>query len=319
VAKKILVLEDEEELGRSIKKFLEQHNYQVAYLSDIAQVESIAVEAPDLILTDLLMPRVHGFDICREVKEDPQLKDIPLIAMTAVYKEAFHKTEAMRIGVDYFLEKPFKFKTLLEKVEEFLGPTEPPVSTEESRVNKTAGAETAAAPKEKAKPVIKAKKTKSADEAAATMPSKLKPHQLPEEEEIPPEEEVSPDEEITKVSKPVDQILEMQQDYLSRLPEKIIELEQIWERIQRQRSARRDLALLRRKVHSLAGSGATFGFKQISEYAGQMEVLVDMIIVEGEKTIAQRKSKINELLDNMRHHPMVSAELELMRQMKKKE
>lgn len=295
MAKKILVLEDEEELGRSIKKFLEQHNYQVAYLSDIAQVESIAVEAPDLILTDLLMPRVHGFDICRAVKEDPQLKDIPLIAMTAVYKEAFHKSEAMRIGVDYFLEKPFKFKTLLEKVEEFLGPTETPVSTEESRVNETEGAETEAAPKEEAKP-----------------------HQLPEEEEMPPEEEVAPDEEITRVTKPVDELLEMEQDYASRLPGKIIELEQIWERIQRQRNPGNDLALLRRKVHSLTGSGATFGFKQISEYAGQMEVLVDMIIVEGEKTIAQRKTKINELLDNMRHHPMVTSELELMRQMKKK-
>jgi DNA-binding response OmpR family regulator len=122
VAKKILVLEDEEELGMSIKKFLEQHNYQVSYISDITHVESIAVEAPDLILTDLLMPHVHGFDICRAVKEDPQLKNIPLIAMTAVYRETFHKSEALRIGVDDFLEKPFKFRTLLERVEKFLGP-----------------------------------------------------------------------------------------------------------------------------------------------------------------------------------------------------
>ena len=313
MAKKILVLEDEEELGRSIKKFLEQNNFQVTYISDIARVESIAIEAPDLILTDLLMPRVHGFDICRAVKEDPQLKDIPLIAMTAVYKDSFHKTEAMRIGVDDFLEKPFKFHTLLERVEKFLGPAESPVSTEESRENKTAGAETAVAPKEEAKEV------KGAEEAATTMPSKVKPHQLPEEEEIPQEEEITPDDEITRVTKALDQLMDLQQDYASRLPEKIIELEQIWERIQRQRDAKKNLALLRRKAHSLAGSGTTFGFKQISEYARQMELLVDMIITEGEKTIAKRENKINELLDNMRHHPMVTAELELMRQMNKKE
>jgi DNA-binding response OmpR family regulator len=299
VAKKILVLEDEEELGMSIKKFLEQQNYQVTYLSDIARVESIAVEAPDLILTDLLMPRVHGFDICRGVKDDPRLKSIPLIAMTAVYKDAFHKTEAMRIGVDDFLEKPFKFKTLLERVEKFLGPAESPVSTEEPRVNKTAGAETAVAPKQEA--------------------IKVKPHQLPEEEEIPQEEEITPDDEITRVTKALDQLVDLQQDYASRLPGKIIELEKVWERIQRQSNAKKDLALLRRKVHSLSGSGTTFGFKEISDYARQIELLVDMIISEGEKTIALRKNKINELLDNMRHHPLVSAELELMRQMKKRE
>ena len=304
MAKKILVLEDEEELGRSIKKFLEQHNYQVTFLSDIARVESIAVEAPDLILTDLLMPRVHGFDLCREVKEDPQLKDIPLIAMTAVYKESFHKAEALRIGVDDFLEKPFKFRTLLESVEKFLGPTESPVSTEEPRENKTAVAETIVVPKQEAKPGKEAEKTK--------------PHQLPEEEEIQLEEEVSPDDEITRVTKAMDQLMDLQQDYASRLPDKIIELEQIWERIQHKSNTKDDLALLRRKVHSLAGSGTTFGFKQISEYARQVELLVDMIISEGEKTIVQRKNKINELLDNMRHNPMVSAEMELMRQMKGK-
>ena len=293
MAKKILVLEDEEELGRSIKKFLEQHNYQVSYISDLSRVESIAVEAPDLILTDLLMPRFHGFDICRAVKEDPQLKSIPLIAMTAVYKDAFHKLEAMRIGVQDFLEKPFKFHDLLKIVQKFLGPAESPASTEEPWVNKAAGAETAAAPK-------------------------LKPHQLPEEEDITPDEAISPDEDPTRVGKTLQQLMEMQQDYASRLPGKIIELEQIWERIQGRGDSREDLALLRRKAHSLSGSGTTFGFKEISESARQLELLVDMIITEGKNTIIRRKDKINELLDNMRHHPLVSAELELMRQMKGK-
>jgi DNA-binding response OmpR family regulator len=291
VAKKILVLEDEEELGRSIKKFLEQHNYKVSYISDLSRVESIAVEAPDLILTDLLMPRFHGFDICRAVKEDPQLKSIPLIAMTAVYKDAFHKLEAMRIGVEDFLEKPFKFHDLLKIVQKFLGEAESPASTEEPRVNKAAGAETAAAPK-------------------------VKPQQLPEEEDIIPDDAISPDEDPTRVGKTLQQLVEMQQDYASRLPGKIIELEQIWERIQGRGDTTEDLALLRRKVHSLSGSGTTFGFKEISEYARQMELLVDMIITEGKNTISRRKDKINELLDNMRHHPLVSTELELMRQMK---
>ncbi|UCH93779.1 MAG: response regulator [Candidatus Aminicenantes bacterium] len=285
--KKILVLEDEEELGMSIKKFLEQHNYQVTYFSDITRVESIVVENPDLILTDLLMPHFHGFDICRAVKDDPQLKKIPLIVMTAVYRDAFHKLEAMRIGVEEFIEKPFKFSELLKKVEKFLGP---------------------AAPAEE--PVIKK--------------VEVRPLTLPEEEDIlspgaettaPP---ITPEEEKKRDQVISQQFQEMQQDYASRLPAKIIELEQIWERIQGRQDTKKELALFRRKVHSLTGSGTTFGFKEISEYARQIELQVDMIIVEGEKTITQRKDKIYELLDNMRHHPIVSTELELMRQINKK-
>ena len=318
MAKKILVLEDEEELGRSIKKFLEQHNYQVTYLSDIARVETIAVEAPDLILTDLLMPRVHGFDICRAVKDDPHLKSTPLIAMTAVYKDAFHKLEAMRIGVDEFLEKPFKFQNLLEKVQKFLPADKSSVSFEEPGVNEAAAAQTTFAPKEEIKEVKTAKKTKDTAKEAAVMPSKAKPQLMPEEEDLAADEEIAPDEDPTRVSKTLQQLREMQQDYASRLPGKIIELEQIWGRVQRQSDTGKDLADFRRKVHSLSGSGATFGFKQIGEYARQLELLVDMIIVEGEKTINLRKNKINELLDDMRHHPLVSAEMELMRQMKGK-
>jgi response regulator RpfG family c-di-GMP phosphodiesterase len=254
------------------------------------------------------MPHFHGFDICRAVKDDPQLKNVPLIAMTAVYKDAFHKLEAMRIGVEGFIEKPFKFSELLEKVEQLFGPTLP---TEEPGAKKV-------------EEVEKAPGTKEAKETAGTMPLEVKPHTLPEEEEIispgvettaPP---ITPVEEKKRDEMIREQFQEMQQDYASRLPAKIIELEQIWDRIQHRQDTKKQLALFRRKVHSLTGSGTTFGFKEISEYARQIELLVDMIIVEGEKTVKSRENKINELLDNMRHHPIVSTELELMRQMDKK-
>jgi chemotaxis protein histidine kinase CheA len=74
------------------------------------------------------------------------------------------------------------------------------------------------------------------------------------------------------------------------------------------------LAKLRRLVHSLVGSGTTFGFKEISDDARELELTLDMIIAEGEHTIDERTDKVTLLLDNMRHHPMVSTELELLRQ-----
>lgn len=318
MAKKILVLEDEEELGRSIKKFLEQRNFKVTYINNITRIESISIESPDLIITDLLMPRFHGFDICRAVKDDPELKEIPLIVMTAVYKDAFHKLEAMRIGVEDFLEKPFKFDELLAKVERFLGSNrpdmEPVVKKEETETikskDKTKGAKVVGGP------------------LAGGGPGRsgAPPLTLPEEDEI-----ISPDIETgsstpslpgtAEEEKKRDDIIlrefnQMQQNFGARLPEKVIELEQIWGRIQLRQGTKKQLALLRRKVHSLTGSGGTFGFEEIGEYARQIELLVDMIIVEGENTINQRSDKIDELLDNMRHHPLVSAELEFMRQMR---
>lgn len=260
MAKKILVIEDEDNLGQSIKTFLEQYDYQVSCISDgISGLEAVRGEKPDLILTDLLLPRLHGFDICRTVKGDNQLREIPLIVMTAVYKNAIHKLEAKRMGVEDFIEKPLNFSELLKKVERLLGP--------------------------------------------AT---------LPEEDIItsePTQKKKSMDDVIQK------QFQDLQQDYASRLPQKIMELEKIWESIQRREDTAKQLAKFRRMAHSLTGSGTTFGFKELTETARQLELLLDMIIAEGEATIEERKDKINGLLDNMKHHPLVATELEIMRQM----
>jgi DNA-binding response OmpR family regulator len=259
MAKKILVIEDEDNLGRSIKTFLEQYDYRVSCISDgITGLEAVRDEKPDLILTDLLLPRLHGFDICKTVKSDGQLREIPLIVMTAVYKNAIHKLEAKRMGVEDFIEKPLNFSELLKKVVRLLGP--------------------AAQPEEEI----------------------ITPAPTPDKKSV--------DDVIQE------QFQDLQQDYAARLPQKVMELEKIWEAIQDREDTAKQLARFRRMVHSLTGSGTTFGFKELSETARQLELLLDMIIAEGEATIEARKDKIDALLDNMRHHPLVATELEIMRQ-----
>jgi CheY-like chemotaxis protein/HPt (histidine-containing phosphotransfer) domain-containing protein len=328
VGKKILVIEDEEELGQSIKKFLEQHHYQVTYFNDLTRMESIGVENPDLILTDLLMPHWHGFDICKAVKADPNLKGIPLIAMSAVYKDAFHRLETRRIGVEEFIEKPFKFSDLLKRIEHLLGTG----SSEET------------APVEEAAEVAEVAEVAEALDgsewrirtpawAIHQSPKAKVPDTLPEEESISPVVEqavpsvpvekpaLSTQEEANERDKEIlAQFQELQQDYAVRLPEKILDLEQSWQRIQFQKPGeelQKQLEEFRRKNHSLTGSGSTFGFAEISQWARQLEQLVDIILAEGVKTISSRKNEINEVLDNMRHHPVVSTELEVLRQMRK--
>lgn len=257
--KKILVIEDETNLGKSIQRFLGQHNYNVTCISEgIKEVEDIRKEEPDLILTDLLLPRLHGFDICKIVKKDEWLKDIPLVVMTAVYKGSVQKLELKNIGVDDFIEKPLNFEELLEKINRFLGPAQP--------------------------------------DGLSTGPQKDKKSKVQKEGEVIQQ-----------------QFQDIKVDYLRQLPGKIIQLEKIWERIQKRQDTAKQLVKFRGLAHSLTGSGTSFGVKEISDNARKIELLLDMIIVEGEKTIESRRNEIDGLLDMMRHNPVVSTEMELNR------
>lgn len=281
--KKILVIEDEENLAKLIQAFLSKNGYLVTYISDgISSIEDIRKQSPDLILTDLLLPRIHGFDICRSVKSDSQLKNTPLIIMTAVYKNAIHKLEARKLGIKDFVEKPLNLDELLEKIQHFLGPGEVPSLSV-------------------SKPAPQVKQESS---VRITPPhSPMSPVDSPTEK-LPNLKEVEMRQHMQA----------LQENYASKLPVRIIQMEKMWENILHRQNTGEFLTKLRREVHSLIGSGATFGFKEISEIASELELLLDMIISEGEETIESRKDKIYELLDNMRHHPIVSTELEIMRQ-----
>jgi CheY-like chemotaxis protein len=253
--KRILVIEDEESLAQGIKSFLSRHGYQVVIISEgVSGLEDIRKERPDLILTDLLLPRIHGFDICRSVKSDSELKDVPLVIMTAVYKNAIHKLEAKRLGVRNFVEKPFNFDDLLKTIERIFG----------------------------------------------------------SDIDIP--ETIETESENKKEAVMQEEFEGIQKKFADNLPGKILQMEEVWENVLMNKDTTKQLAKLRRLVHSLTGSGTTFGFKEISEQARELELTVDMIIAEGENTIGQRKDKISQLLDNLRHHPMISTELEIMRQ-----
>ncbi len=120
--KKIVVIEDEEQLGRLIQAFLEKHEYKVYYVKDgESGLQTIHEEKPALVITDLLLPGVHGFDICKSLKSDVQTMHIPLIVMSAVYKTTRDKHEAQRMGVDEFIEKPLNFHKLLLTINRLTG------------------------------------------------------------------------------------------------------------------------------------------------------------------------------------------------------
>jgi two-component system alkaline phosphatase synthesis response regulator PhoP len=119
--KKILVVEDEAELTGAIQIRLEQAGYEVLIAYDGQQaLEKARGESPDLIVLDLMLPKIDGYKVCRMLKFDEKYKKIPVVMLTARAQE---KDESLgyEVGADAFITKPFKYQVLLSKIRELLG------------------------------------------------------------------------------------------------------------------------------------------------------------------------------------------------------
>ncbi len=114
--KKILVIEDDHIMRKSIIRILKVNGYETVSASDGRfGVELARKHIPDLIICDILMPRLNGFGVLVELRGDPQTVDIPFIFLTAQKaKKDFRKS--MRMGADDYLTKPFDKRELLASI-----------------------------------------------------------------------------------------------------------------------------------------------------------------------------------------------------------
>ncbi|UCE41942.1 MAG: response regulator [Candidatus Aminicenantes bacterium] len=118
---KILIIDDDRVTLTMLEMILSRHGYHVLSARDGAEgLEIASKEKPDVVLSDMLIPKIHGLDLCTKIKQDPQLKDIKVILMTAVYKGAAFQFEAKESGADHFIEKPINTNELIEKLDKLL-------------------------------------------------------------------------------------------------------------------------------------------------------------------------------------------------------
>ncbi|MCD6450991.1 MAG: response regulator [Acidobacteria bacterium] len=118
---KILVVDDDENLLRLISYNLEKAGYSVATCSDGEKaLEEFLRFEPDLVILDVLMPKLDGFKVCEKIRKYPAKKHIPIIIASAIYRRVNYQEEAKKIGADYYLVKPFDPQKLIKKVEELL-------------------------------------------------------------------------------------------------------------------------------------------------------------------------------------------------------
>lgn len=120
IKKKILVVDDELDVQSIISFRLEINGYEVSVASDGQEgLDKIKTEKPNLVLLDLMLPKINGFEICRMIKFDDKFKDLPIIILSALDKEDDRK-KAMEGGADAYFLKPFDLESLLEKISSLL-------------------------------------------------------------------------------------------------------------------------------------------------------------------------------------------------------
>jgi chemosensory pili system protein ChpA (sensor histidine kinase/response regulator) len=115
----ILVVDDSITVRRVTQRLLQREGYRVALAADGLQaLEKLAEEKPTVVLSDIEMPRMDGFDLARNIRGDARLKDLPIIMITSRIAEK-HREHAIELGVDNYLGKPYSEEELLSLVKHY--------------------------------------------------------------------------------------------------------------------------------------------------------------------------------------------------------
>ncbi len=118
--KTILIVEDEVNLVELLKFRLESKGYNVETAFDGEDgLDKIGKVRPDLIILDIMMPKIDGYEVCRRLKADQKTKDIPIIILTARTQNK-DMDQAQAVGADSFITKPFEPTDLLKEIEKLL-------------------------------------------------------------------------------------------------------------------------------------------------------------------------------------------------------
>ncbi|MEO7392252.1 MAG: Hpt domain-containing protein [Ramlibacter sp.] len=119
----ILVVDDSITVRRVTQRLLQREGYRVAMAADGLQaLERLADEKPTVVLSDIEMPRMDGFDLARNIRGDARLKDLPIIMITSRIAEK-HREHAKELGVDHYLGKPYSEEELLSLVKHYCSAT----------------------------------------------------------------------------------------------------------------------------------------------------------------------------------------------------
>ncbi|HSS66750.1 MAG TPA: response regulator [Gammaproteobacteria bacterium] len=126
MSKNILVVDDEPNIVLSLEFLMEKQGFEVRAAYDGEQaLKAISECLPDLILLDINMPKVNGYEVCAAVRARPEWKDVRILILTAKGRDV-EREKGLAMGADEYVTKPFSTREVVDKVQELLGN---PVST----------------------------------------------------------------------------------------------------------------------------------------------------------------------------------------------
>jgi len=115
---KIMVVDDDPNLTRSVTFILQKEGYQVDVATNGEEaMAKIRQSKPRLMFLDVMMPKKNGYEVCNEIKGNPELSDIYIIMLTAKGQER-DREKGLEMGADEFISKPFSPKAIVERTRE---------------------------------------------------------------------------------------------------------------------------------------------------------------------------------------------------------
>ncbi len=124
MAKTILIVDDEEYIVTSLEYVMKSAGFDVVVAYDGEQaIEKVTKTVPDLLILDVMMPKLNGFEVCEKIRANPLWKSIRIIMLTAKGRDS-ERHRGMSLGADDYMTKPFSTRDILKRVEELLAETE---------------------------------------------------------------------------------------------------------------------------------------------------------------------------------------------------
>ena len=120
-AKKILIVDDEPNIARQLTFVLEKEGFDVSVATNGEEaMEHVRRSKPSLMFLDVMMPKKNGYEVCEELKANPDFKDIHVIMLTAKGQDT-DREKGLSLGADEFITKPFSPMHIVGRVKELLG------------------------------------------------------------------------------------------------------------------------------------------------------------------------------------------------------
>lgn len=127
MGKRILIAEDNLSLAKGLTALLQRRSFEVVHQANgVNALKAIATSPPDLLLLDLRLPGLHGIELLKKLRSSPRTAKLPVIIMSGAYLGEKYHQAARSLGVEHYLEKPFKAANIMTAIETLLGASDNP-------------------------------------------------------------------------------------------------------------------------------------------------------------------------------------------------